>query len=176
MTTNGKLNLLGILALPVVAAGSAMLVATLHDQPDWLAANTLQTVALLNLVPVLLGALVSWLLMRGRLLIAGLSLLVLAAGLVFAGSTGTPLTFLLGNLVAIAVGGLAAGRLFPTSVPVWPTVLPALGGVLWYLVRAVSPSEVAPEAQFLSGPMYLVMGVVWTGCLAWVACLVARRT
>jgi len=176
MTTNGKLNFLGFLLLPVAAAVSATLVATLHDQPDWLRTETLVTVVAMNLMAISLGALVSIMLIRNWFVPSGILLAALAGLLVFVGKgSGVSLSFLLGNVVAIAAGGVIAGRLQPHSLPAWPTILPAVAGTVWYLARAVRPDEVAPEAQFLSGPMYLVMGVVWIGLLAWLGCLVARR-
>ena len=58
MTRHGRLNLLGMLLLPVAASVAALIV--FGGRTD-----TLVTVFALNLVPMLIGGLVSWLLLRG---------------------------------------------------------------------------------------------------------------
>jgi len=127
MTNYGKLNLLGILLLPAAATLAAYIVfGNLTD--------TLLTVFGLNLVPMIIGGLVSAWLLRGA---------------------------------------TAAGR--GQGIALWPTVIPAALGAVWYLFRAVFPAEVAPGAEYIAGPQYLLMGVIALSVVAWIGCLIARR-
>jgi hypothetical protein len=36
------------------------------------------------------------------------------------------------------------------------------------------PNAVAPGAEFLAGPQYLLIGVVVLGLVAWIGCRIAR--
>jgi hypothetical protein len=127
MTNYGKLNLLGMLLLPVAATLAALIV--FGDRTD-----TLVTVFSLNLVPMLIAGLVSALLLRG------------------ANRAGK------GQRIAL-----------------WPTAIPAVLGAIWYLFRAVFPAEVAPGAEYIAGPQYVLMGVLLLSLVAWIGCLIARR-
>ena len=53
--------------------------------------------------------------------------------------------------------------------------MPAIAGAIWYLFRAVIPAEVAPGAEYIAGPQYLLMGVILMSVVAWIGSLVARR-
>ena len=127
MTSYGKLNLLGMLLLPVAASVAALLV--FGNRTD-----TLVTVFGLNLVPMLISGLVSALLLRGA---------------------------------------NRAGK--GQGIALWPTLIPAALGAVWYLFRAVMPAEVAPGAEYIAGPQYLLMGVILLSVVAWIGCLIARR-
>lgn len=127
MTSYAKLNLLGMLLLPIAAAVAALIV--FGNRTD-----TLITVFGLNLIPMLIGGLVSALLLRGA------------------------------NRVGKGQG-----------IAVWPTLIPAALGAIWYLFRAVVPAEVAPGAEYIAGPQYLLMGVLLLSVVAWLGCLIARR-
>ena len=127
MTSYGKMNLLGMLLLPVAAAVAALIVFGLRT-------DTLVTVFGLNLVPMLIGGLVSALLLRGA---------------------------------------NRAGK--GQGIALWPTLIPAGLGAIWYLFRAVVPAEVAPGAEYIAAPQYLLMGVVLLSVVAWVGCRIARR-
>jgi hypothetical protein len=126
MTGYGRMNLAGMLLLPVAASLAALI--SFGTRSD-----TLITVFALNLVPMLVGGLVSWLLLRGA-----------------------------------ARAGKGQG------IALWPTIIPAAFGTLWYLGRAVVPDAVAPGAEFLAGPQYLLIGVVVLGLVAWIGCRIAR--
>jgi hypothetical protein len=126
MTGYGRMNLAGMLLLPVAASLAALI--SFGTRSD-----TLITVFALNLVPMLVGGLVSWLLLRGA-----------------------------------ARAGKGQG------IALWPTIIPAAFGTLWYLGRAVVPNAVAPGAEFLAGPQYLLIGVVVLGVVAWIGCRIAR--
>jgi hypothetical protein len=127
MTNYGKLNLLGMLLLPAAATLAAYIVFGNLT-------STLLTVFGLNLVPMIIGGLVSAWLLRGA---------------------------------------TAAGK--GQRIALWPTLIPAVLGALWYLFRAVFPAEVAPGAEYIAGPQYLLMGVIALSVIAWIGCLIARR-
>lgn len=127
MTTYGKTNLLGMLLLPVAASVAALIVFGTRT-------DTLITVFGLNLVPMLIGGLVSALLLRGA---------------------------------------NRAGK--GQGIALWPTLIPAALGSIWYLFRAVVPAEVAPGAEYIAAPQYLLMGVILLSVVAWLGCLIARR-
>ena len=127
MTSYGKLNLLGMLLLPIAASVAALIV--FGNRTD-----TLITVFGLNLVPMLISGVVSALLLKGA------------------------------NRVGKGQG-----------IAVWPTLIPAALGAIWYLFRAVVPAEVAPGAEYIAAPQYLLMGVILLSVVAWLGCLIARR-
>jgi hypothetical protein len=127
MTSYGKLNLVGMLLLPVAASVAALIV--FGNRTD-----TLVTVFGLNLVPMLISGVVSALLLRGA------------------------------NRVGKGQG-----------IALWPTLIPAALGAIWYLFRAIVPEAVAPGAEYIAGPQYLLMGVILLSVVAWLGCLIARR-
>jgi hypothetical protein len=120
------MNLAGMLLLPASASVAALI--CFGPRTD-----TLITVFALNLVPMLIAGLVSWLLLRGA-----------------------------------ARAGKGQG------IALWPTIIPAVFGAVWYLWRAVMPAEVAPGAEYIAGPQYLLMAVVVLGIVAWIGCRIAR--
>lgn len=126
MTGYGRMNLAGMLLLPVAASLAALIAFGPRS-------DTLLTVFALNLVPMLIGGLVSWLLLRGA-----------------------------------ARAGKGQG------IALWPTIIPAVFGAAWYLWRAVVPAEIAPGAEYIAGPQYLLMAVVVLGVVAWIGCRIAR--
>ena len=140
MTRYGKINLLGMLLLPVAATVAALIV--FGNRTD-----TLVTVFSLNLVPMLLGGLVA-----GLLLFLGVAM---------------------PTVIYIVWGANRAGK--GQGIALWPTLIPAALGAIWYLFRAVVPAEVAPGAEYIAAPQYLLMGVVLLSVVAWLGCLVARR-
>jgi hypothetical protein len=120
------MNLAGMLLLPAAASVAALIVFGARS-------DTLLTVFALNLVPMLISGLVSWLLLRGA---------------------------------------LRAGK--GQGIALWPTIIPAVFGAIWYLWRAFVPDPVAPGAEYIAGPQYLLMGVIVLGIVAWVGCRIAR--
>ncbi|MCL4792364.1 MAG: hypothetical protein KJ040_09975 [Gammaproteobacteria bacterium] len=126
MTGYGRMNLAGMLLLPVAASLAALIAFGPRS-------DTLITVFALNLVPMLIGGLVSWLLLRGA-----------------------------------ARAGKGQG------IALWPTIIPAVFGAAWYLWRAVMPAEVAPGAEYIAGPQYLLIAVIVLGIVAWIGCRIAR--
>lgn len=129
MTGYGKINLLGMLAMPAVAT----LAAVIMFGPR---VDTMVAVFGLNAVPMLIGGMISALLLRS----------------------------------AAKAGG--AGR----SIALWPTLVPAGIGIVWYLWDALLPAELDPGRVHIAGPQYLVLIAILVGVVAWVACLMARSS
>ncbi|MEO7385357.1 MAG: hypothetical protein ABIX37_00315 [Gammaproteobacteria bacterium] len=106
-----------------------------------------------------------------------------AALIVFGTRTDTLVAVFGINLVPMLIGGLVAGLLLRAAnragkgqgIALWPTLIPAVVGAIWYLFRAVVPEAVAPGAEYIAAPQYLLMGVVLLSVVAWLGCLIARR-
>ena len=126
MTGYGRMNLAGMVLLPAAAAVAALISFGARS-------DTFITVFALNLVPMLISGLASWLLLRGA-----------------------------------ARAGKGQG------IALWPTIIPAVFGAVWYLWRAVVPDAVAPGAEYIAGPQYLLIGVVLLSIVAWIGCRIAR--
>ena len=127
MTGYGKINLLGMLAMPAVAT----LAAFIMFGPR---AETMISVFALNAIPMLVGGTLSALLLRS----------------------------------ARKAGGTGRG------IALWPTLVPAGIGIVWYLWDALLPAELDPGRVHIAGPQYLLMIAIGTGVVAWVVCLIAR--
>ncbi|MDH4022954.1 MAG: hypothetical protein OEV14_07500 [Gammaproteobacteria bacterium] len=123
----------------------------------------------------------------GKLNLLGMLLLpaaaTLAALIVFGVRTDTLVTVFGLNLVPMLIAGLVSALLLRGAnrvgkgqrIALWPTAIPAVLGAVWYLFRAVFPAEVAPGAEYIAGPQYLLMGVIALSVVAWIGCLIARR-
>lgn len=129
MTGYGKINLLGMLAMPAVAT----LAAVIMFGPR---VDTMVAVFGLNAVPMLVGGLISALLLRG----------------------------------AAKAGG--SGR----SVALWPTLVPAGVGIVWYLWDALLPADLDPGRVHIAGPQYLLLLAIVMGIVSWGACRIARAS
>lgn len=127
MTTYGKLNLLGMLIMPVVATLTAVMM--FGPLPNMMAA-----VFGINVIPMLIAGLISALLLRS----------------------------------ANKVGG--AGR----SIAIWPTLILAAIGIVWYLWGAFLPAEADPGREYLAVPQYLLVLAFVVGLIAWIGCRIAR--
>lgn len=127
MSAQGKLNFLGVLIMPVVA----MLTGVVMFGPR---TDTMLTVFGLNMVPMLVGGVISALLLRS----------------------------------ARKAGG--AGR----SMALWPTFVPAIIGIVWYLSDALFPAENDPGRVYIAGPQYLLGIAVLVGIVAAIGCAIAR--
>jgi len=127
MSGYGKLNLLGMLIMPLVAA---LVVVVLYGPRI----DTMLVVFGMNAIPMLMGGLFSALLLRG----------------------------------ATKAGGIGRG------IALWPTMIPAAIGVIWYLWDALFPAELDPGRVYIAGPIYLVIWASIAGIASWVACVVAR--
>jgi len=127
MTVYGKINLVAMLSLPVVA----MLAAVIMFGPRL---DTMVTVFCLNAVPMLVGGLIAALLLRS----------------------------------AAKAGG--SGR----SIAIWPTAVPALVGIVWYLWGAFVPAELDPGREYIAAPQYLLVLALGTGFVAGIIGKVVR--
>lgn len=123
----------------------------------------------------------------GKLNLLGMLLLpaaaTLAALIVFGDRTDTLVTVFSLNLVPMLIAGLVSGLLLRGAnragkgqrIALWPTAIPAVIGAVWYLFRSVFPAEVAPGAEYIAAPQYVLMGVILLSVVAWLGCLIARR-
>ncbi|MCP4000699.1 MAG: hypothetical protein GY727_07300 [Gammaproteobacteria bacterium] len=50
----------------------------------------------------------------------------------------------------------------PRWFAILPLMAPATYGTVWYLWRSVVPDEIAPGAEFLAAPQYLLIGMIIT--------------
>jgi hypothetical protein len=122
----------------------------------------------------------------GKLNLLGMASLpaaaVLGAVISFGPRTDTMLAVFLINCIPMVLGGLVSALLLRGAnrarrgqmIALWPTLIPAALGVVWYLWRAVLPEEVAPGREYLAAPQYLLMGVIVLSIVAWIGCRVAR--
>ena len=87
------------------------------------------------------------------------------------------------NAVPMLIGGLFSGLLLRgcrksggvgRSIALWPTLLPAIIGIAWYLRDALFPAEQDPGRVYIAGPQYLLVIAVLTGLFAWVVCAIVR--
>jgi len=109
----------------------------------------------------------------------------LAALIVFGWRTDTLLAVFGMNLAPMLIAAPVSGLLLLLTrraapgirlLAVSPTVLPAVIGSLWYLGRAIVPAAVAPGAEYIAAPQYLLMGVLLLIVIALVGCLAGRRS
>jgi hypothetical protein len=87
------------------------------------------------------------------------------------------------NIVPMLIGGLIAALLLRgasksggagRSIALWPILVPAVIGAVWYLWDALFPAELDPGKVYIAGPMYLVGYAILTGVVAWVVSLIVR--
>ncbi len=87
------------------------------------------------------------------------------------------------NAVPMLIGGIISGLLLRRaarsggvgrSIAIWPTMLPAIVGIAWYVRDALFPAETDPGRVYLAGPQYLLVIAVVTGFIAWVVCAIVR--
>jgi len=129
MSSYGKINLIGMLALPLVAVLAAIIMFGVRI-------DTLIFVFGMNAVPMLIGGLISALLLRS----------------------------------ANKAGG--SGQF----IALWPTLVPAVIGSVWYLSGALVPSESDPGREYIAAPIYLVLWVIGMGLVAWIGGIIARSS
>jgi len=107
---------------------------------------------------------------------------VLAALIVFGARSDTLLAVAAINAVPALLGGLISALLLRRAnragagqfIALWPSLLPAAVGAVWYLWRAVLPEELAPGREFLAVPQYMLIAVVVLGLVAAAGCGIAR--
>lgn len=87
------------------------------------------------------------------------------------------------NAIPMLIGGLFSGLLLRgtrksggagRSIALWPTLLPAIVGIAWYLHDALFPAEQDPGRVYIAGPQYLLVIVLLTGLCSWVMCAIIR--
>ena len=113
--------MLGMLGLPVVAVVASMIMFGVR-------ADTVVSVFGINIVPMLIGGLISALLLRS----------------------------------ANRAGG--GGQFIAVS----PTLIPAVFGSVWYLYSALLSNDPAAGREYIAAPIYMVIGAVVIGIVAWI--------
>jgi len=87
------------------------------------------------------------------------------------------------NAIPMLIGGLFAGLLLRGAnksggvgrlLTIWPTVLPAVVGIAWYLRDALFPAEFDPGRVYVSGPLYLLSIAIGAALVSWFACAIVR--
>ena len=127
MSRYGKINLLGMIALPVVATLAALIMFGPRI-------DTMVAVFGMNIIPMLIGGLFSSLLLRS----------------------------------ANRAGDV--GR----SIALWPTLVPAAIGIVWYLWDALMPAEFDAGRVYIAGPIYFVGLACMAAIVAWITSIVVR--
>lgn len=122
----------------------------------------------------------------GKLNLAGMFLLPVAATaaalIVFGARGDTLMSVFVINAIPMLLGGLISALLLRGAnraragrgIALWPTLVPAVIGAVWYLWRAVLPEDVAPGREYIAAPQYLLMGVIAMAVVAWIGCRMAR--
>jgi len=107
----------------------------------------------------------------------------LAAVIIFGPRGDTMLAVFGMNAVPMLIGGGIAALLLRSAarsggagrgIALWPTLVPAGVGIVWYLWDALLPADLDPGRVHIAGPQYLVMLAILMGVVSWVACLIAR--
>ncbi len=87
------------------------------------------------------------------------------------------------NALPMLLGGMFSGFLLRgagksggvgRSITLWPTLLTAGIGIVWYLRDALFPAEQDPGRVFLAAPPYLLAIAVVAGMCAWSMCAIVR--
>ncbi len=87
------------------------------------------------------------------------------------------------NALPMLIGGLFSGFLLRgagksggvgRSIALWPTLLTAGIGIMWYLRDVLFPAEQDPGRIFLAAPPYLLVIAILMGLCASVVCAMAR--
>lgn len=109
---------------------------------------------------------------------------VLAAVISFGLRTDMMVAVFAINCIPMVLGGLVSALLLRGAnrvragqwIALWPTLIPAVIGAVWYLWRAIFPEEVAPGREHVAAPQYLLLGVIVLGLVAWIGCRIARAS
>ena len=100
-----------------------------------------------------------------------------AALIAFGPRPDTLVAVFLINSVPMLIAGPVSGLLLRRAgrrggsgrlVALWPTLIPAVFGAVWYLGRALVPAPVAPRAEMIAGPQYLLIAVIVLSLIAWI--------
>ncbi|MFQ5634917.1 MAG: hypothetical protein ACE5G3_06265 [Gammaproteobacteria bacterium] len=109
----------------------------------------------------------------------------LAAVIMFGPRVDTMLAVFGLNAVPMLVGGLISALLLRGAgkaggagrgIALWPTLVPAGIGIVWYLWDALLPADLDPGRVHIAGPQYLLMIALLMGLISWIGCLVRRST
>ena len=84
---------------------------------------------------------------------------------------------IIGMLAMPAVATLTGVVMFGPrmdTIALWPTLVPAGIGIVWYLWDALIPAELDPGRVYIAGPQYLLAIACLTGITAWIFSVVVR--
>jgi hypothetical protein len=123
----------------------------------------------------------------GKSNLAGMLLLpavaTLTAVIMFGLRIDTMISVFVMNAIPMLIGGLFTALLLRgckksggvgRAIALWPTLLPAVVGIAWYLRDALFPAENDPGRVYIAGPQYLLVLAIVTGLCAWIACYMVR--
>ena len=107
----------------------------------------------------------------------------LAAVIMFGPRVDTMLSVFGLNIVPMLVGGLFSALLLRgankaggagRTIALWPTLVPAGIGSVWYLWDALLPAELDPGKVYIAGPQYLLALAIVMGVISWATCAFVR--
>jgi hypothetical protein len=107
----------------------------------------------------------------------------LAAVIMFGPRFETMLAVFGMNAIPMLFGGLFSALLLRfvskaggvgRGIALWPTMIPAAIGVIWYLWDALIPAELDPGRVYIAGPQYLLGWAFIAGLVSWIACIFVR--
>ena len=87
------------------------------------------------------------------------------------------------NTIPMLLGGLFSALLLRgankaggagRAIALWPTLVPAGIGIVWYLWDALIPAELDPGRVYIAGPQYLLAVACLTGIVAWFSSIIVR--
>ena len=108
---------------------------------------------------------------------------MLTGVVMFGPRVDTMITVFALNAIPMLVGGVLSALLLRgarkaggagRSIALWPTIIPAAIGVVWYLWGAFLPAELDPGREYIAAPQYLLGIAIIAGIVAWIGCRVVR--
>ena len=116
----------------------------------------------------------------------GLPLIAALASIVVFGFLPDTIIYVFGsNFGPMLIGGLVSALLLrfvskpggkSKFIAIWPTLVPAAFGALWYIAGAVIPNNSDPGREYFAVPIYLVMWVVAMSIVSLIGCLITRSS
>ena len=114
--------------------------------------------------------------------VIGLPVFAMLGALISFGGRADTLIFVFAtNAIPMIIGGIVAGLLIRAvnnsggsgAIALWPTVIPAAAGVLWYVYGFAALGSDAGR-EYFAGPFYLLGGTLIVAVIAAVAFFVTR--
>jgi hypothetical protein len=106
---------------------------------------------------------------------------MVASVIVFGVRLDTQIFVFITNAIPMLIGGAVSGLLLRAAnrtgksrtVALWPILVPAAAGLLWYLILLLSSGS-DDGREFFAGPFYLLAGAVLMSVIAAIASLFAK--